>query len=86
MNEGISVLELRDLLNNAMEAGVDPDTIVVSSAPFGDRSNTLAAIPVVNGESSFICRSAYSDSGFAIDEDCDNCDPANHVFHLTKEY
>ena len=44
----------------------DPNTPVVACCDYGDRNNTMQAIPVTELADVFIEETAYSDSGFKV--------------------
>jgi hypothetical protein len=58
-------------LKTALEDFNDEDRVVLV-APYGDRSKTLQALPVISVVNSQIKESAYSESGFAISMDSDD--------------
>jgi hypothetical protein len=63
----ITVRQLQELLE-----GEDPDALVIFTADYGDYHHTAQALPL-RGEldNATIVKSAYSNSGYALDEDGD---------------
>ena len=66
MLEGATVKEIREAIKN-----MDDDMVVVMGANYGDRANTIQAIPADDPKVVRVTESSYSESGYKVvtDED-----------------
>lgn len=69
MLQGLTVRELREELE-----GKDDDLLVVVGVDYGDRQNTIQAIPATDCGTVTVSKSAYSDSGYKINDEEDERD------------
>lgn len=65
--------------------GYDTTLKVVAGVSYGDRVNTMQAIPATDVNELFIQSSSYSDSGYALKEDGDQEDEAEEVISLNAQ-
>jgi hypothetical protein len=65
--------------------GYDTELKIVTGVSYGDRINTMQAIPATNVNECFIQQSDYSDSNYALKEDGDQDEEAELVISLNAE-
>lgn len=66
----LKTLTVRELIDRLQEE--DPDMPVVFTADYGDRGHTEQAIPIRGRiEETGLSRTAYSDSGYKLDDEND---------------
>jgi hypothetical protein len=78
-----TTLNKAQLLNELLNQ--DKKTLVVIGISYGDRVDTMQAIPVVSVDEAFIDHSSYSDSGYKIIEHGDDENEVIEVLSLNLE-